>query len=154
MLKADWGKTPLGRVAPILLVIIASVAANAKDNPKPVFLRAECEGKVSTALLASLKEEIDISQKYQLVAHLDDNGRLDVVLAIYMNCVEHNDIAAIATAYGQAKCLSTTNCHQLVDGSSVRSALCDVNATAECGRALFKAFDEYMSSRKPPLRPN
>jgi hypothetical protein len=93
------------------------------ENPKPVFLRAECEGKVSTALLASLKEEISISEKYKLVAHLDDNGRLDVVLAIYMNCVEHNGIAAITTAYGQAKCLSTSNCHRLVDGSSVRSAL-------------------------------
>jgi hypothetical protein len=53
------------------------------------------------------------------------------------------DDAAIATTYGKGKCFPGAYCHGVVDGSSLKSALCDSNATAECGRSLFKNFDDY-----------
>jgi len=40
------------------LFALASVAAYAAENPKPVFIHAACDGKISSAALSSLREEI------------------------------------------------------------------------------------------------
>jgi hypothetical protein len=127
----------------ILLFTLASQAANAAESPRPVFVHAVCDGKISSAVLSSFREDIRTSQKYRLVPTVDDNGSMDVVLTVYMHCTERNGAAAVATTYGKGKCVSATRCHGTVDGSSVRSALCDSNAAAECGRVLFNAFDDY-----------
>jgi hypothetical protein len=71
---------------------------------------------------------------------------MGVVLTITVSCTERTDVAAIATTYGKAKCFPGAYCHQAVDGSTLKSALCDSSAPAECGRALFKTFDDYVSS--------
>jgi hypothetical protein len=135
-----------------LLFILASLTANAADTPKSVFVKANCLGNISSTVLASLKEEIGNSQKYRLSRTLADEGGTDVVLTINMHCVERNGVVAVAIAFGRAKCFSATNCHLAVDGSSIRSELCDANA-AECGRTLFKAFNLYMSNPlAPPLK--
>lgn len=79
--------------------------------------------------------------------------RMDGVLTADMKCTERDDVAAVATAYGEAKCFSSKNCHLAVDGTSLRPDLCDSKAAAECGRALFKAFDDYVSNPLgPPLK--
>jgi hypothetical protein len=106
-----WGKSRIGRLALISLFALASLAANPAEHPSPVFIRTTCDGKFSSAALSSLKEEIRTSTKYQLVPSLDDNGRMDEVLTIYMHCTEHSDVVAVATNYGLAKCLSVKECH-------------------------------------------
>jgi hypothetical protein len=137
----------------IYLVTVASFAANAAENPRHVSIKAVCLGKVSSAVLSSFKEEIRTSRKYQLVPNLSDNGRMDVVLTIDVKCAERDDVAAVATVYGKAKCFSPTNCHLAIDGSSMRSDLCDSKAAAECGRTLFRAFDDYVTNPLgPPLK--
>jgi hypothetical protein len=40
-----------------------------------------------------------------------------------------------------ARCFGPRNCRAAIDGSSLNVGLCDSNAVAERGRALFKVFD-------------
>lgn len=140
----------MNRFAVMLLLMIAPSSAGAVENAKPVFIKTTCDGRISSAALSSFREEIRSSQKYQAVNTLDESGGADVVLTIHMNCTEHSDIAAMATSFGHAKCFGPKNCHVTVDGNSIRSTLCDAGAAAECGRALFKMFDEYANN---PLAP-
>ena len=59
---------------------------------KPVFVRAQgCDGKFSSAAFSALGKEFRTSAKYRLVLGVDDEGRRDTVLIMYMNCVERND---------------------------------------------------------------
>jgi hypothetical protein len=147
--------TPMQRLILIFLFTLTSWAASARENSKPVFIHAACDGKISLAVLSSFREAIHTSQKYELVPTLDDNGRMDVIVTIYVNCAERNDTAALATIYGIGRCFANENCRTLVDGISIRSNLCDSNGITECGRAIFKTFDDYMSSPLgPPLRLN
>jgi hypothetical protein len=133
------------------LLSLVSTACNAQ-SPSSVFVKTACDGKISSALLASLRDAISNSQKYRLMRTLADDGQMDIVLTINMHCTERNNSAAVATVFGKAKCLSTTNCHLAIDGSSLKSSLCDADVAAECGRTLFKLFDDYVSNPlKPPL---
>jgi hypothetical protein len=141
----------MDRIIPILLFMLASLGANATENPKFVFIHAACDGKSSSAALSSLREVIRTSQKYQLVHTLDDDGRMGIVLTIYINCAEHNNVIGVATSYGLAKCYSEKNCHLSVDGHSIKSTLCDASAPVECGREVFKAFDDYMKNPLPSV---
>jgi hypothetical protein len=151
------GKSILSRslLIMVFLFTLASLIANAANGPKPVFIKAACLGRSSSAVLSSFREEVRSSQKYQLVPDLSDNGLMDVVLTIDMNCTERNDIAAVATVFGMAKCFGAKNCNLKIDGSSLRSDLCDSNGATECGRTLFKTFDTYTGNPLgPPLRLN
>ncbi len=149
-----WGKMRILSLVTILVLTFASLAANAVENPTPLFIRAACDGKISSVVLSSFKEEVRTSTRYQLVPTLDDNGRKDKVLTIYMSCAERSDVVAVATNYGWAHCYSSRDCRGTVDGNSIKSALCNVGAAAECGRGLFKAFDDYVSGPRPPLKLN
>lgn len=154
--SVSWGPLlrtiQIGFVILISLFTLVSSVANAADSTRSVFIHAACDGKISSATLSSLIETIRTSQKYQLVRSLDEKApSANVVLTLYMNCTERFDVAAIAFAFGQAKCFGSKNCHVAVDGSSIRSALCDFKVAPECGRALFMAFDDYMSN--PPASP-
>lgn len=138
----------------ILLFALASVTAHATDTTegtKPVFVRGQgCDGKLSSVAFSALAKEFRNSTKYRPVRGVDDEGRRDTVLLMYMNCAERNDALAIAVVYGWGRCLNDKDCVGTVDGHSVRSALCDATATAECGRVLFRAFDDYMGGHQPP----
>jgi hypothetical protein len=120
--------------------------SNAGDNSQPVFLRAapRCDTKLSSIVLASLKEAIGASAKYRLISALDDQGKLDLVHTIYMTCVENNDVSSIATQFGVAKCKSSKECGSIIDGDSLNVSLCNASLSADCGRALFKSFDYYI----------
>jgi hypothetical protein len=119
---------------------------SAAEGPISVFIRAQCDGKISSAVLSSVKEAFRTSQKYRLVPTMEDEGRRGRVFAIYMVCAERTNLAAIATTYGQGICRTSTNCGLVIDGSSLKSALCDSYAAEDCGRTLFKTFDDYMVS--------
>lgn len=137
-----------------IVFTLAATAANAADTPKSsVFVKSSCDGKISTELMASLKAEIEGSQKYHSVPNLSDEGRMGEVLTIQIACSERTDVAAIATTFGKGKCFPGAYCHGVVDGSSLKSALCDLSASAECGRTLFKAFDDYVSRMTSPSAP-
>lgn len=136
-----------------LLVTFVALGAYGADAPKrSVFIHATCDGKLSSVVINSLKAEIDTSQKYHLVPNLTDEGRFEEVLTVVMACSERTDAASFATAYGKAKCAAGGYCYQGVDGGSLRSIICDSNATVECGRTIFKMFDGYVS-HLPPSAP-
>lgn len=135
--------------APALLV------ANARDVPKPVFIRGTCLDPISSKALSSFKEEMQKSQKYELVRDMSDEGQMDVVLTINISCGEHQNVAAISTVFGRAKCFGVKNCHHAIDGSSLRADLCEASKALECGQALFRAFDDYViNPTKPSLQLN
>lgn len=137
----------------IASALFASMFCQAQSNQKPLFIRARCDGKLSSIVLTALKDAATASQKYYLISTLNDNGRLDVVQTIHLTCAENNDVTAIASQFGIAKCQSTTVCHSVIDGLSLNVALCNANLSADCGRAIFKAFDAYMNRPNPtPLK--
>ena len=137
------------------LLISASLAAHASETPKSVFIVGSCLEKISSDVLSSLEEGIRSSQKYRLAHNLGDGDQMGVVWAINVSCTERKNVAAIATVFGAARCFTATNCHHAVDGSSVRAYVCDANDITECGRALFKAFDDYVSNPiRAPLKLN
>jgi hypothetical protein len=137
----------------VLLVILVGdcFLAHAQTSPTPLFIRAKCDGKLSSVVLSALKDAAVTSQKYRLVASLDDNGHLDTVQTIYLTCVENHEVTAIATQFGIARCKSISVCHSVIDGLSLNAALCNANLSADCGRALFKVFDTYINrpNREP-----
>ena len=139
----------MNRLLPLLLVSLATLPSLAADNAQPVFVRSRCDKKLSSVVLSSLKDAISTSGKYRLVSSLDDEGKLDVVHTIYMTCAENNDVTAVATQYGIAKCRSAKECGSVNDGDSLNVSLCNANLSADCGRALFKAFDFYIGLNRP-----
>jgi hypothetical protein len=138
----------------ILVVLLAtsSLTSHANDATQGLFLKTRCEGKLSSVVLSSLKDAIRASQKFRLVSSLDDEGRFDTVQTIYMMCTENNDVTAVATSYGIAKCRTKTQCASVQDGVSLNVALCNANLSADCGRALLKGFEFYLNiPNRPPL---
>lgn len=137
----------------LLLFVTASVAAYAGDERQPVFVKARCEGLKSSIVLSWLTKSVTDSQKYRLVSSLDDNGHFETIVhTIYMTCTENKDVTAVATSYGIAQCHSRNQCGSVIDGDSINVGLCNANLTPDCGRALFKAFDTYMSIPNRPLK--
>jgi hypothetical protein len=139
----------------ILVVLITSIShlAHTQTSTKPLFIKAKCDGKLSSPIVPALKDAARASQKYDLVDSLDDNGRLDTVQTIYLTCVENRGVTAIATQFGIAKCQSPTVCHSVIDGLSLNAALCPASRSPDCGRALFKVFDAYINRPNPtPLK--
>jgi|SRR5579871_914403 len=132
-----------------LFLTAASLSAYSADTAQAVFVRSRCDKKLSSIVLSSLKESITASGKYRLVSSLDDEGKLDLVHTIYMTCAENNEVTAVATQYGIAKCHSSKECGSINDGDSLNVSLCNANLSADCGRALFKAFDYYIGLNRP-----
>lgn len=144
---------PMTRCILIVTLIFSSSLAYAETRQKPLFIMAKCDGKLSSVVLSALKDAAAASQEYQLISSLDDNGHLDQVQTIHLTCAENNEVTAVATQFGIAKCQSTTVCHSVVDGLSLNVALCNASLSIGCGRALFKAFDAYINRPSPtPLR--
>lgn len=114
---------------------------------KPLFVKAHCDGKLSSRVLASFKEAISASKTYELVYRLDANGSYSSGL-IEMRCAEHNGTVAVASVYGLSHCLSSMECHTGIDGDSLNVALCD-NSENECGQRLFEHLDSYLGSARP-----
>ncbi len=137
------------RLVLMLLFTLVPVAASAAESPQSVYIHAECDGKVSSAVVSSFTEAIRASQKYHQVPSLDDEGHRGVVMTIYIACAERNDVIGIASSYGWAKCYSEKECHLSLDGSSIRSVLCDAKAAAECGRTLFKVLEDFIKNAEP-----
>jgi hypothetical protein len=141
----------------ISLFLIASATCHAVETPKHVFVKASCTGKVSSAVIASLREEIRASHGYQLTNSLADDGGIGAVLTVYMTCTDisddqTSDIAAVAAIYGQGRCVLGA-CHINSYESTLKSLLCGSNTAAECGRVLFRNFDDYWSGpNSPPLK--
>lgn len=135
----------------LALFLAVTSLSYAADATQPVFIRAapRCDNKLSTIVLASLKEAISASGKYRLISSLDDEGKLDLVHTIYMACVENNDVSSVATQYGIGKCRSGKECGSIIDGDSLNVSLCNANLSPDCGRALFKAFNYYMGLNRP-----
>ena len=137
----------------LVSLALAPLVGQAADAPKSVYVVGSCLDKISSDVVSSLKEGIRTSQKYRLAHNLGDGDQMGLVLTINVSCTEGNDVAAIASVLGAAKCFGATNCHHAIDGSSIRADLCDANTATKCAQAIFKAFDDYRSNPlKPPLR--
>jgi hypothetical protein len=100
----------MNRLLPLLFFMIATLPLYAADSTQPVFIRSRCDKKLSSVVLSSLKDAITASGKYRVVSGLDNDGKLDVVHTIYMRCAENNDVTAVATQYGIAKCHNSKEC--------------------------------------------
>ena len=154
----DWQTTgaTMKRIVFALFLVLTSVIANGADAPKSsVFIKPRCESKVSSAVLAFLKTELESAPKFHIVPNLTDEGRMGEVLTIDIVCAERTDIgiAGVATTFGKGKCFPGAYCHGVMDGSSLMSTLCDMAASPACGKVIFKAFDEYVSHMASPGAP-
>ncbi len=143
----------------LMLIVLAPLAAHAQDtkpqDSKPViptFVKARCDGKLSSTLLSSFKDALIASKAYRLASTLHDAGPSGKLLFIQMSCVERNNTVAVASAYGIAKCVSADECHMALDGSSMSALLCDPNGETQCGGELFKAMVLYATTAKPILK--
>jgi hypothetical protein len=145
---------PMRNLSLLLFIAIATLVAHAGDERQPVFVKARCNGWKSSIVLGWLTKSVGDSPKYRLVSDLGDNGHLGVVIhTIYMTCAENKESTAIATQYGIAKCQSSKECHSVTDGDSLNVGLCDASVLLpDCGRALFKGFETYMSIPNRPLK--
>jgi hypothetical protein len=135
-----------------LMVTGPFAPAQAPGGQKPVFIHANCDGQTAATVLGSLKEQMIASRKYVVIPRLDDSGGGVEVLEIYMHCTQRGDVVAVATSYGKGRCLSENRCGSMIDGSSIKSTLCDGHAAGECGRTLFASFEEYVSRQREPTR--
>lgn len=112
-------KARFGRIATFVLLSTTVLRANEALGQAPVFIHAACDGKISTSFISSFREEVRALKKYRLVSTVDDGGRMDLVLMVYVNCTESPSVSAIAFAFGQAKCTSTKNCHLALEAEQV-----------------------------------
>ena len=139
-------------------LLSTSLTCFAVGKPRHVFVQAaSCTDTVPSAMLTSLREEIRGSNGYQLATSLADDGDIGAVLTIYLNCTQDGEgrsgVAAIAAIYGQAKCV-WDSCHVTSNELTLRSMICGANVSTECGRALFRDFDNYWSGpNSPPMNP-
>ena len=134
-------------------------AANAQADSKPdlkpiipIFIKAKCDGKLSAALLSSFKDALTTSRRYRLTEELHDVGKNDKVVYVQMACMERNNTIAVASAYGLAKCVSPTECHMALDGSSMNPMLCDSSSDSQCGTELLKTLDLWTTTARPILK--
>lgn len=131
-----------------LLMTAPSAPGQTPGAQKAVFIHGNCAGQAAATVLGSLKEQMTASGRYILIPRLDDSGNTDDVLEIYMDCTQRDDVVAVATSYGKGRCLTKNKCISMVDGSSIKSTLCDGRAGGECGKTLFASFEEYVSRKK------
>lgn len=117
---------------------------------KPVFIaftkRASCDGKLASVLFSSFKEAISTSQRHELIRDLSDNGKMDTVLIIQMDCEERNNSVAVTSTYGMAKCFGPKNCHVALDARTGNVLTCDPNGEPICGKELFKEFEYVLAT--------
>jgi hypothetical protein len=143
----------------IVLAMLASLTISAQDQSqghaqdktqakqlKPVFLQAACDGKLSSVLLSSFKDAISSSQRYELVANLSDNGKMDAVLIIQTSCGESHNAVSVGSIYGMGKCFGPKNCHVSLAGQTLNVLMCDPNSEAICGREPFKEFEYLLAT--------
>jgi len=131
----------------LILMLLFTLGANGAETPQSVYVHADCD-RAST-VVAAFTEAINMSGKYHQVPNLNDEGRRGVVMTIYMACSTRSDIVGVASSYGWAKCYSEKECHLSLDGSSIRSVLCDAKAPVECGRTLFKVLEDLIKNAEP-----
>jgi hypothetical protein len=140
-----------------LLLVLISSTMNAQDKPTtstpviPTFIKAKCDGKLSSVFLSSFKDNLTASQGYKILERLDDQPINSKALFVELSCVERNSVVAVASAYGLAKCVGPNMCHMALDGGSLNVLLCDSNGEAQCGVELFKALVNYAHTAKPIL---
>lgn len=114
---------------------------------RPVFIKATtCDGKLASVLFSSFKEAISTSQRHELVRDLSDDGKMDTVLIIQMACEERNNSVSVKSAYGEAKCFGSKNCHLALDPRTGNILSCDPNGEPICGKELFKEFEYVLAT--------
>lgn len=143
----------------LLSLLSTSLTCQAVGTPKRVFIHAvSCTDTIPLAVISSLRDEIRGSNGYQLVTSLSDDGGTGVVLTIYINCAQVGEgragIAAIAFILGQAENCSLlgSSCEVASNEFTLQSMVCGGSVGTDCGRALFRSFDNYWSGpNSPPL---
>jgi hypothetical protein len=139
------------RLVLILWVTPTSLAAYAAHIPKPVFVKATCDAKPSTVLLSFLEEALQTSNRYELVANLGDNGKMDVVLTVNMVCAERDSLIGVASVYGMVKCFGPENAITSIDGSSEHAHVRSQRGSA-MGERTFQEFEFVLSKSNSQLR--
>lgn len=130
-------------------LLLASLAANAVDKPKHVFIKGDCAGPLGAEIVTSLRQEIRASAGYQLATSLTDDGGYDVIITIYIECAESTlptskPIVSVASIFGTGTC-TVGSCSISSNEHSLEAALCSGNNGVKCGKDLYVSLDEYMS---------
>ena len=146
------GKEMKKHVAISMLVSVLLAAANAVESkPKHVFIRdSACDGQVSSTMMAALRQEIRASAGYQLATSLSDTGGHDVVITVYVVCVEgtlptnSEHVVSMATIFGTGTC-TFGSCNVTSNESSMGAWLCSGHQGSSCGKDIYTTLDQYMS---------
>lgn len=134
----------------VLGLLLASLAANAVDKPKYVFVKDSCTGLLGAEVLTFFRQEIRASAGYQLATSLTDDGGYDVVVTVYITCVESTlpttseRVVSMASIFGTGTCTGGS-CAVSSNEPTVGAALCSGKSGARCGRDLYVSLDGYMS---------
>lgn len=134
----------------VLGLFFVSLAASAVETkPKHVFVKADCAGPLGSEIAASLRHELRASSGYQLATSLDDDGGYDVVIAVYITCVETTlspteRVVSVASIFGTGTC-TLGSCNVTSHESSLAATLCSGNQGSGCGRELYVSLDGFMS---------
>ncbi len=134
-----------------LFMVVASLAAHAGDQPKPVFLVTNCSLKSGSMILSAFKEALQSSKKYELVPNLSDNGKNDVVIELRMICEEDKGDVAVASVLGFAKCFGPKNGHVSVNGSTLTALSSEPGIETQSGTNLFKGFEDTLEAIKDQM---
>jgi hypothetical protein len=134
-----------------LFIALATLAASAGDQPKPVFLTTNCVLKSGSLIQSAFNQALQNSKKYELVPDLSDKGKMDVVITVRMICVEDKGNVAVASIYGMAKCFGPKNCHVVVNDSTMNALLSETGMETQSGTNLFKGFDETLEEVKDQM---
>jgi hypothetical protein len=135
----------------LILLLFGARGYGVDTAPKHVFLKnMGCDGQLSADIIASLRQEVRASAGYQLATSLDDSGGYEVVVTVYVVCIEtllagsREHVASLATIFGTATC-TLGSCHVTSNEGSLGAMLCSGKQSQGCGRDLYTTLDQYMS---------
>jgi hypothetical protein len=124
-------------------------AQQASDNAKPakpLFVKAQCDGQLSSGVLTSFKQAILDSKQFVIASRLDEFGLNRASGYISMVCTERSDTVAVASVYGTSSCLGPNDCRAGIDGRSLSVALCDGKSSVDCGKQLYQHLVDWLHS--------
>jgi hypothetical protein len=116
---------------------------------KPLFVRAKCDGQLSSGLLTSFRQAIVDSKQYVIISRLDEYGLNKTSAYVSMVCTEQTNSLAVASIYGESHCVGPNDCRTGIDGRSLSVAMCGGKNTADCGQQLYQHFVEWLHSPAP-----
>jgi hypothetical protein len=135
----------------VFVALLFTVAAHAVEaKPKHVFVKADCSGPLGSQIVTSLRDSIRASPGYQLATSLEDDGGLNAIITVFIECSESTlptgeRIVSIASIFGTGGC-ALGSCSITSNESTLQASLCSGKGGEGCGKDIYTVLDEYMTS--------